>query len=489
MSFIEELKHRNVFRVGVAYIALGWVVIEVTDTLAPALNLPDWTLSLVTWIGIIGFPFALLFSWAFELTPEGLKLEKNVDRSQSTTEITGRKLDFIIIGLLIAAVVFLVVDNYLLTEPVIPKRNTAGQTSAAIVHSQVYESIAVLPFENLSDDPEQGYFADGLAEELLNALTRNHSLKVAARTSAFAFKGQNVDVREIGRTLSVATLLEGSVRKSGDRLRITTQLIDVNSGYHLWSETYDKHLTDVFEVQDEIVTQILASLKVHLDTDSKTQVIATTDADAYDMYLKGRQGLHQRTGASIEGAQRFFEIATARDPNFALAWAGQAQARYFLSEFSYGDTSHRDAIIGAQALIDRALVLDPELAEAHAVQALIYVDDGRYTKALASIARAIEINPGVGEFYLWRSDILRLLGQHGASQASLKQALILDPIHPVAGYNRVRRACKWGLEQVTETLFEPLERYPVMAARARAILRAGDRSRGRSSPGSLRSRA
>ena len=468
MSFLEELKRRNVFRVGIAYVALGWVMIEVTDTVAPVLGMPEWTLTVVTWFGIIGLPFALLFAWAFELTPEGLKREHEVDRTQSTTHLTGRKLDFVIIGLLVAAVVFLVADNYLLDEVVETAEVPVTQSSTAAQVDQSYDSIAVLPFENLSDDPEQGYFSDGLAEELLNTFARNRSLKVVARTSSFAFKGQQVDIREIGEALEVATILEGSVQKSGNRVRITAQLIDVSSGYHLWSETYDRELVDVFEVQDEIAGRIESALKVHLESASGTRVTKTTDAQAYDAYLRGRQGLHQRTRSSIESAQRSFEFATARDPEFALAWAALAQARYLLSQRQYGTTEPKESNANAQALIDRALALDAELAEAHAVQALLYMDDGRYTDAVASLDHAIAINPGVAEFYHWRSNALFTMGKYGDRQEALLRALSLDPFHPVALVSRAMGACALGLEPVAEDLLMPLDRYPLRAATSRA---------------------
>jgi hypothetical protein len=190
MSIIAELKRRNVFRVGIAYLVLAWVVIQVTDTVVPVLNLPEWTLALVTWLGILGFPFALFFAWAFEMTPEGIKLEKDVDRSQSITHFTARKIDFGIMALLLAAVVFLVADSYVLPKVREQEQVAIEQVPPAVETERNYDSIAVLPFENMSNDPEQEYFSDGLTEELLNTLAGFRSLKVAARTSSFAFKGR-----------------------------------------------------------------------------------------------------------------------------------------------------------------------------------------------------------------------------------------------------------------------------------------------------------
>ena len=266
MGLLAELKRRNVFRVGVAYVLLAWVVIQVTDTVGPALNLPEWTLTVVTWFGVIGFPFALFFAWAFELTPSGIKREKDVDRTESVTHSTGRKIDFVIIGLLVVALLSVVIFDD--SPPAVPgaKGGPVAETAAEPDANRSYDSIGVLPFENMSSDPEQDYLSDGIAEELLNALAKLQNLQVAARTSSFAFKGQNQNITEIGSKLNVDTILEGSVRKSGDRLRITAQLIDTADGYHLWSETYDREVTDVFKIQDDITTAIVAALRVHLDT-------------------------------------------------------------------------------------------------------------------------------------------------------------------------------------------------------------------------------
>ena len=280
MGIIAELKRRNVFRVGIAYLVLAWVVIQVTDTISPALNLPGWTLPLVTWLGVIGFPFVLIFAWAFELTPDGIKRDHEVDRSQSITPITGRKIDFVIIGLLLVAVGFLLVDRYTGQDEAEEDQLVSTELTVMKPVESAYDSIAVLPFHNMSNDPGQEFFSDGITEELLNALARLRNLKVAARTSSFAFKGQKVDIREIGKALNVATVLEGSLRKSGKRLRITAQLIDVETGYHLWSEIYDRELTDVFAVQDDITAQIMSALKVHLGAGETVQVTTTNNTEA-----------------------------------------------------------------------------------------------------------------------------------------------------------------------------------------------------------------
>ena len=229
MSFIKELKRRNVIRVAIAYAIVAWLLIEITATTFPMLRLPEWTSTFVAVLVLIGFPLALILAWAYELTPEGIKLEKDVDRSESITHITGRKLDFIIIGVLVVALVLFAVERFVL----LPDTAPASDSAEEIVATEVQQSIAMLPFVNMSADPEQEYFSDGLSEEILNLLAKIPDLKVIGRTSSFAFKGKDTDLRDIGQALGVKTLLEGSVRKSGERVRITAQLIDVSDGSHI----------------------------------------------------------------------------------------------------------------------------------------------------------------------------------------------------------------------------------------------------------------
>jgi len=428
MTFLAELKRRNVFRVGTAYAVLGWVVIQVTDTVGPVLHLPDWTLALVTWIGIIGFPFALFFAWAFELTPQGLKREEDVDRSSSITNVTGRKLDFVIIGLLAVAVVFLVLDNYVLKGNTADEAGAAGAASESAKGRPGYDSIAVLPFVNMSNDPEQAYLSDGLAEELLNLLARIKGLKVAARTSSFAFRGEEQDIRKIGDALQVSTVLEGSVRKSGQRIRITAQLIDVANGYHLWSETYDRDLTDIFQIQDEISAAIVTALRVHLDAQAAT-VSRVTDIAAYDLYLQGRHLRREPRPGNTRKALDLFRQASDADPEFAAAWAAQAAAVIDLRETQYGgEIPAAEAFALAQSDIERALALDPLLAEAYVSQSMLDWDRYRFDDALASIDKAIAINPNLAEAHKQRAVVLQTLGRIRDAKRALDTATGLDPL-------------------------------------------------------------
>ena len=320
MGFLAELKRRNVFRVGIAYLVLGWVVVQVTDTVSSALSLPEWTLSLVIWLGVIGFPFALLFAWAFELTAEGLKREHEVDRSQSITHHTGRKVDFAIIGLLLFAVVFLVVDRYTgqvtpVTEPlaiaVVPIEVTpeAAQT-------KVYDSIAVLPFTNMSNDPEQEFFGDGISEDIITALSKISALMVIARNSTFIYKGKAVDIKQVGREQGVRYVLEGSVRKAGNRMRITAQLIDAATGHHLWAEHYDRDLEDIFALQDEITQKVVVALEVQLVAGEQARLFSggTDNLEAWECARRGWGLLGAYRAEDLPEVKRLLQRAIDLDP-------------------------------------------------------------------------------------------------------------------------------------------------------------------------------
>lgn len=433
-SLIKELKRRNVFRVATGYLILGWVVLQITDIIAPALRLPEWTMTLVLLLGVIGFPFALFFAWAFELTPEGLKREHEVDRSQSITQHTGRKVDFAIIALLVVALGFIVWDAYLsgpdtLLRPVEQGNDTAN--AEQIEPAQITPtSIAVLPFDDMSPDEDQEYFSDGIAEELLNALAKLKNLQVAARTSSFAFKGQAKGIAEIGKLLNVDTVLEGSVRKSGTRLRITAQLINVEDGYHLWSETYDRELTDVFAIQDELTKAIVGALRVHLDFGEDTVVrnSSPTSMSAYDAYLQGRHYLQSDDYRERTKALPLFRTATDIDPGFAPAWAARATTVMMMREDLYNDGVPRtESRILAQSAVDRALAIDPNLAEAYIAQGLLHEDDYRFEEALLSLEKAVEINPNLAEAWVWRSRILGRFGRVREARVNMLKALRLDP--------------------------------------------------------------
>jgi len=291
VSFFEELKRRNVFRVGIAYGVAAWVLLQIVDLVLDNVEAPDWVMDVFMMIVVLGFIVALVIAWAYEMTPEGIKKESDVVRNESVTHHTAKKLDVITLGAIGVLVLFMVVDRFVLdpsnevvqpgSEPALV--NDAEPALNAVVKTPE-KSIAVLPFTNMSDDPSNEFFADGISEEILNALAKVKELKVAGRTSAFAFKGRNEDLRKIGEALGVNHILEGSVRKAGNTVRVTAQLIQVSDGFHLWSETFDRELTDIFAIQDEIANAILDAMKTEL-LDGQSIASFEVDPTVYEKYL------------------------------------------------------------------------------------------------------------------------------------------------------------------------------------------------------------
>ena len=379
MGLVSELRRRNVFRVALAYILVAWLILQVADTLAPALRLPDWINSAVAFFLVLGFPLAVFFAWAYELTPDGIKREEGVDRSQSVTHLTGRKLDFVIIGMLVLALGYFSHDKFVLepgrdaelieatTEAVTERLVETGESEVAD------KSIAVLAFADMSPEGDQEYFSDGISEELLNVLAKIPGLRVVARTSSFQFKGENRDIVDIGQQLNVAHILEGSVRKSGNKLRITAQLIKADDGFHLWSESYDRELDDIFAVQEEITAAIIDVLKVKLLREPATgetvrpTVIQTTNSAAYDAYLQGRELRRGGGQRNIEEAISHFERSLRLDERFAPAHAQLAIAIITHTRRREGLTLE-EARRRAIPHLERAEELEPNLADVHAAR-------------------------------------------------------------------------------------------------------------------------
>ena len=437
MNLFAELKRRNVFRVGIAYIVVAWLILQVSEILVPALRLPDWVLTATLYFLIIGFFPALVFAWAFEMTPEGLKKEKEVDRAMSITKQTGRKLDFAIIGLLAVAVVYLVLDK--IREPSAPAEPATMADAASdataepevVVETQT-KSIAVLPFANMSEDAGNEFFADGISEEILNALARVRELKVAGRTSSFAFKGRNEDLRLIGDTLNVSHILEGSVRKAGNTVRVTAQLIKVDDGFHLWSDTYDRELTDIFAIQDEIAGSILQALKTEL-IGGETIASAATDPRAYEKYLRAKQLIYTRSRENLEQARALLEEAMGLDEAFAPAWAQRGIVAMLLSDQQYGTIPDRDAQAQAKRYIEHALQLDDGLAEAWAGLGLNYENEpGRENldRGVEYLERALEINPSLMGASNWLANAYRSQYRLGDELLLREQMFERDPLYP-----------------------------------------------------------
>jgi len=442
MSLFQELKRRNVFRVGIAYLVLGWVLLQVVDVVVPILVLPEWVARLVLLLLGLGFPVVLIFAWAFELTPEGIKREKDVDRNRSITAATGRRLDRTIIGILAVAVVLLVLDRY--TGPERPSREVdSGQAASATgnVAANPTESadedtsVAVLPFVNMSDDAENEYFSDGISEELLNVLVRVEGLRVPSRTSSFTFKGSNKKIAEIGRELNVDHVLEGSVRKAGDRIRVTAQLIDVRTDTHLWSETYTRQVDDIFAVQDEIAQAIVGALKVSLNGEQKQSLSqhSTSNVEAYNKYLLGRHLWNQRTPQSLLGSVEPLREAVKLDPLFDQAWAALADAYALIPEYRAGSI-HEYVPLGREAA-DRALAINPD--SARALTTLAYLDAMYaydFASANAGFARAVELEPGYATGHQWFAEILAVQRRTDEALKQIDLAIAADPLSAVVAH-------------------------------------------------------
>jgi TolB-like protein/Tfp pilus assembly protein PilF len=424
MSFLAELRRRNVVRVGAAYVVIGWVIAQVAEFAFENFGAPGWALKSVVVVLVLGLPVALLFAWAFELTPEGVKRERDVDRSQSITSQTGRKLDVVIIACLVLVGVLIVVRPYL---PGAERVSATTSTAAAVENS-----IAVLPFADLSQLGDQEFFADGISEEILNVLVRIPGLKVAGRTSSFSFKGRNEDLREIGAALGVNHVLEGSVRRSGTKLRITAQLIRGDDGFHLWSETYDREVTDIFKIQDEIARAVADQLTASLGLPSEPLVQERTqDLVAYENFLRARQLFQKRGKENLDQALLLLNEAVARDPEFAPSWATIASVYSVYEAYVDNETAIRNYqrwhAIG-RAAAERALVLNPGDGLGHAYLGTYHFLDMDWAAAFAAFERALELlpdDPGVLDMF---AQNLMEAGYYEEAQQYAEHAVELDPL-------------------------------------------------------------
>jgi len=501
LSFIEELKRRNVVRVGVVYLIVAWLLAQVADLMLESFEAPAWVIKVILTVLLIGFPISLIFAWAFELTPEGLKKEKDVDRSQSITPQTGRKLDFMIIGVLAVALGYFIWESrfgsgadpttpsfqtgdpsspsFQTGDPSSPSSQTGDpsspssqtgdpsspsfQTGAAASGIHNEKSIAVLPFVNMSSDPEQEFFSDGISEEILNALAKVKELKVAGRTSSFAFKGENQDLRQVGHTLGVEHILEGSVRKSGTKVRITAQLIQVDDGFHLWSESYDRELDDVFAIQDEIASAILEQLKAHLvgiNDEATIEIAQRTDPQVYEQYLLAKQRLYERKRLSIETAAELLDKAIAKDPNYAPAYAQRAIAAQLLSEYNYGETKRAEADSQAKLYIDKALQLDPQQAEAWSALGLYHINrPGEMPQAIEALDKALAINPNLIDASNWLQIAYGALGDNLRAMQILEDMVERDPLYPPGFNNAINQYNIFGQTEKSWALIERIRPF------------------------------
>jgi TolB-like protein/tetratricopeptide (TPR) repeat protein len=429
ISLFAELKRRNVLRAAVLYAGAVWALAQGIAQLTPVVGAPEWIARWFLVAAAVGFPFWIAFAWFYELTPQGLKRESEIALEDSVARSTGHKLDKWIIAVLALAVVLLITNQFVLD------RNAGGRAQSADTGpaSVPPKSIAVLPFVNMSGDPKNDDFSDGITEEILNALAQVPKLKVAARTSAFAFKGKEEDLRKVGEVLDVATVLEGSVQRSGDEVRITAQLIDTRTGYHLWSEKYDRKLTSVFTVEDEISKAIADKLRVQLVGGGGQPLVrrGTVDPDAHALYLSAIAGIARR-GPALKDAALLLQEATARDPNYASAWAALSQVQELLPWYELAEWP--DSLAVAEQSAKRALALDPQSGEAHAALANVLRDRLEFAAAESEYRKALALSPGSSEIH---NQFAQLLNAVGASEATLQQerlAVSLDPLAPNPRY-------------------------------------------------------
>ena len=433
-NFFAELKRRNVYKVAVAYAVVAWLLIQAASIFLPAFDAPPWVMKIFIIVIIFGFPVALILSWAFEITPEGIKLESEIEQSKSITRRTGRKIVAVTIALAVVAASLFVYQmvrskSAITPRPVTqPEAKPGFQSEAATVAPN--KSIAVLPFDNLSGDPQNAYFSEGVQDEILTRLAKIAELKVISRTSTQRFKSAPEDLRQIAQQLGVANILEGSVQKANDQVRVNVQLINALTDAHLWADTFDRKLTDIFAVETEIAKTVADVLKAKL-TGSEQHVIAarpTENSEAHQLYLKGRFFWNKRTSNDLKKSIDYFEQAIAADPSYALAYAGVADGYVFLPGYNAG--APRDCYPKAMAAAKKALELDDTLAEAHTTLALaIWYYEFDFAQANREFQRAIELNPNYAIAHQqYGNNTLSALGRFDDAIGEGKRAVELDPL-------------------------------------------------------------
>jgi TolB-like protein len=443
----EQLKQRNVFRVAVLYLVVCWLILEPVHVVFHMLEVPAWANRLVVMLMAVGFPAVVIFAWVYEITPEGLKPTVEVPHDQSIRRLTGRRLDRAIIAVLAAALAYFVADKFWISQhfsapqaAASTAQDSAARVSAAPATAAAFapppHSLAVLPFVNISGDKEQEYFSDGLTEELLNSLARINELQVAGRTSSFYFKGEHTDLTTIARKLNVAAVLEGSVRRSTHTVRITAQLINAVTGFHLWSAIYDRDLGDVLKLQTEIASAVASSLKVTLlgDLAAKVELGGTRNPAAFDAYLhasKASSTAHEASDFQMVIAA--YTDAISLDPGYALAFAARSIALSSVAEQFATGPAIRKGFDEALADAHKAIALAPELGEGHLALALLFEASFDFARADEEYGRAMDLAPG-------NPQVLRIYGRFAtwmgrdAGLAAARRVVVLDPLDPRSHY-------------------------------------------------------
>ena len=419
-NFFGELKRRNVYKVAVAYAVVGWLLVQVTTQVFPIFEIPNWALRLIVLAIIIGFPIALVMAWAFELTPEGIKHTEDVDLSDKRVSKKRTWIYVTLIGAALSVALFFV-------------GRLSAPSSGPPPTGPPEKSIAVLPFENAIHDADTEYLSDGIAEALINSLTELRQLKVIARSTAFRYKGKQIDPQGVGRELNVGTVLMGVVRQAGDKLNVQVDLVDATTGAQLWGQEYERKLADVLAVKQALVREVTEKLKVKLTGEQQQRLTQrdTTNPDAYQFYLRGRYYWNKRTAENLKRAMEQFQQAVDNDPNYALAYAGLSDC-YSLLE-GYVGTPAKETWPKAKAFAERALQLDSSLAEAHTSLGYAYNGLWRWDEAEEEFKRAIKLNPNYATAHHWYSLYLLDVGRMAEGKAEITRAYELDPLSLIIG--------------------------------------------------------
>jgi len=420
MKVFDELKRRNVIKATIAYIVVAWVLLQVITSVLPSLGSPPWVLKTLIFLIAIGLPIWIIFSWVYEITHEGLKKTVKVSKDQSITEATNKRLNIIIIITLIIAIVVAFVNR--------PMPNTSSQTyPPTAVEAEINKSIAVLPFVNMSNDPEQQYFSDGIMEAILNDLSKIRELKVISRTSVMQYRNTIKTIPQIAEELGVAYLLEGGVQSFDGKVRINAQLINAKQDVNVWSDNYDRELIDIFEVQSDIAQKIASELNTVLSPSeiNEIQVRSTSNPEAYNLYMMGRYFWYKRTGDALRKSIDYFEQSLALDPEYALAYSGLADG--FLMRAAYGHLPRATGFSKAKEYARRALEINPKLAQAYATLGTVAKREWQWNEAEAKLKRSIELDPNYIMARHWYAEYLSFFGPSDKLLEQINIGLRLDP--------------------------------------------------------------
>ncbi len=423
-NFFAELKRRNVYKVAIAYIVAGWALSQGIAQVFPVFDIPNWAIRLIVLLIILGLPIAVVLAWMFELTPQGIKRTETADAMPAAA--SQRKKHVWIYIVVIGAAIS--IGLFFLGRYSASNSASAARAEAATGSTMPQKSIAVLPFDNLSRDPDNAYFAEGVQDEILTRLAKVADLKVISRTSTQHFKSAPENLPQIAKQLGVTNILEGSVQKAADQVRVNVQLINAMSDAHLWAETYDRKLIDIFAVESEIAKNVAESLQAKLSGSEKTAMAKkpTENPEAYELYLKGRFFWNKRTGADLQKSIEYYNQAIAKDPGYALAYVGLADSYLLLS--SYASSSPRESLPRAKAALQKALDLDDSLAEAHASFGLLGTLELNLRHGIDELQRAIELKPNYATGHHWLSLGYVTLAQFDSAISEAKRAIELDPL-------------------------------------------------------------